>query len=68
VYDNAPITTARWVTSDDPQKLEEFKKKAFDNLAEDGGGYLVYLAKSRVNLSLTAERWPEITFSSTREL
>ncbi len=68
VYDNAPITTARWVSSDDPQKLEEFKKKAFDNLAEDGGGYLVYLAKSRVNLSLTEERWPAITFSSTREL
>ncbi|HIL92119.1 MAG TPA: peptide chain release factor 3 [Cycloclasticus sp.] len=68
VYDNAPITTARWVSSDDPQRFEEFKKKAFDNLAEDGGGYLVYLAKSRVNLSLTQERWPEITFSATREL
>ncbi|PCI66810.1 MAG: peptide chain release factor 3 [Piscirickettsiaceae bacterium] len=68
VYDNAPITTARWVSSEDPQKLEEFKKKAFDNLAEDGGGYLVYLAKSRVNLSLTEERWPEIIFSATREL
>ena len=68
VYDNAPITTARWVSSEDPQKLEEFKKKAFDNLAEDGSGYLVYLATSRVNLSLTQERWPEITFSSTREL
>ncbi|ORU92122.1 MAG: peptide chain release factor 3 [Cycloclasticus sp. symbiont of Poecilosclerida sp. N] len=68
VYDNAPITTARWVTCDDPQKLEEFKKKTHENLAEDGGGYLVYLAKSRVNLSLTEERWPEITFSSTREL
>ncbi|ORU93220.1 MAG: peptide chain release factor 3 [Cycloclasticus sp. symbiont of Bathymodiolus heckerae] len=68
VYDAAPITTARWVSCDDQLKLEEFKKKAFDNLGEDGGGYLVYLAKSRVNLSLTQERWPEITFSSTREL
>jgi len=68
VYDNAPITTVRWVSCEDPQKLEEFKKKAFDNLGEDGGGYLVYLAKSRVNLSLTEERWPDITFSSTREL
>ncbi len=68
VYDNVSITTARWVTADDPIKLEEFKKKAFDNLAEDGGGFLVYLATSRVNLQLTEERWPDIHFSSTREL
>ena len=68
VYDTVPITTARWVNSDSPAKLEEFKKKAFDNLSEDGGGYLVYLANSRVNLQLTEERWPDIRFSATREL
>ncbi|RLA25875.1 MAG: peptide chain release factor 3 [Gammaproteobacteria bacterium] len=68
VYDNVSINTARWVSSDNAAKLEEFRKKAFDNLAEDGGGYLVYLASSRVNLQLTEERWPDITFSATREL
>ena len=41
VYDNIPVTTVRWVASDKPAKLEEFKKKTFDNLAEDGGGFLV---------------------------
>jgi len=68
VYDNAPISTVRWVTSDKLTKLEEFKARAFENLAEDGGGYLVYLATSRVNLQLTEERWPDIKFSATREL
>jgi len=68
VYDAVAINTVRWVSAEDPKKLEEFKKKAFDNLAEDGGGYLVYLATSRVNLQLTEERWPEIDFSATREL
>jgi peptide chain release factor 3 len=68
VYDAIPISTVRWVSSDKPAKLEEFKNKAFENLAEDGGGYLVYLANSRVNLQLTEERWPDIKFSSTREL
>jgi peptide chain release factor 3 len=68
VYDAVPISTVRWVSSDKSAKLEEFKKKAFENLAEDGGGYLVYLANSRVNLQLTEERWPDIKFSSTREL
>jgi peptide chain release factor 3 len=67
-YDTVPISTVRWVSSDKPAKLEEFKKKAFDNLAEDGGGYLVYVANSRVNLQLTEERWPDIKFSATREL
>ena len=68
VYDTIGISTVRWVSSDKPAKLEEFKNRAFDNLAEDGGGYLVYLATSRVNLQLTEERWPDIKFSATREL
>ena len=68
VYDAVPVTTARWVSCDDSRKLEEFRNKVFDNLAEDGSGYLVYLATSRVNLSLAQERWPDIRFSATREL
>jgi peptide chain release factor 3 len=68
VYDVSPINTVRWVSAENPAKLEEFKNKAFENLAEDGGGYLVYLATSRVNLQLTQERWPDIHFSATREL
>ncbi|MCF6204803.1 MAG: peptide chain release factor 3 [Methylococcaceae bacterium] len=68
VYDNISINTVRWISADDPKELEEFKKKVYENLAEDGGGYLVYLATSRVNLQLTEERWPEIEFSATREL
>ncbi len=68
VYDNVGIVAARWVIADDAKNLELFKKKAFDNLAEDGGGYLVYLASSRVNLQLTQERWPDIQFKATREL
>ncbi|MGJ0483832.1 MAG: peptide chain release factor 3 [Methylomicrobium sp.] len=68
VYDAVNVSTVRWVSSDKPAKLEEFRKKAFDNLAEDGGGFLVYLATSRVNLQLTEERWPDIKFSATREL
>lgn len=68
VYDAIPISTVRWVSSDKPAKMEEFKKKVFENLAEDGGGYLVYVANSRVNLQLTEERWPDIKFSATREL
>jgi peptide chain release factor 3 len=68
VYENVPVTTARWIECDDPKMLEDFKRKAFDNLGEDGSGHLVYLATSRVNLELTRERWPGVDFRATREL
>jgi peptide chain release factor 3 len=61
------VYTARWVTADDEKKLEEFRNKAYENLALDHAGSLVYLAPTRVNLQLTLERWPELRFSETRE-
>ena len=44
-----------------------FRNKNQENLAIDGGGYLTYLATSRVNLSVIQDRWPDINFSKTRE-
>lgn len=66
-YDAVNVSTARWVYCDDARMLEDFKKKCHDNLAVDGGGYLTYLAPTRVNLELTIERWPDIRFKETRE-
>ncbi len=67
IYQPVNIYTARWVSADDPRKLEEFRRKAGENLSMDGGGYLTYLAPTRVNLALMEERWPEVTFRATRE-
>ena len=67
VYESISVATARWIYCEDDKKLEEFKKKAQDQLSVDGGGHLTYLAPSRVNLSLMEERWPEIEFRATRE-
>jgi peptide chain release factor 3 len=61
------VQTARWIQCDDAKKLEEFRQKAYDHLALDHSGALVYLAPSRVNLELTIERWPGIVFRETRE-
>ncbi len=66
-FEPVNVATARWVYSKDPKKLEEFRKKAFDNLALDGAGGLTYIAPTRVNLELTRERWPDIEFRATRE-
>jgi peptide chain release factor 3 len=67
VFEPVNVHTARWVDAKDAKKLEEFRVRAHDNLAVDHAGALVYLAPSRVNLQLTLERWPDITFRETRE-
>jgi peptide chain release factor 3 len=67
MYEPVNVTTARWCECSDPKKLEEFKRKCTENLAVDGGGHLTYLAPSRVNLSLTEERHPDVVFRATRE-
>jgi peptide chain release factor 3 len=67
IYQSVNVYTARWVSCEDERKLEEFRKKAADQLSIDGGGHLTYLAPSRVNLSLMQERWPDIKFLATRE-
>ena len=59
--------TGRWLSSKGPRKLDEFRSKIAENLALDGGDHLTYLAPTRVNLSLTQERWPDIEFRATRE-
>ena len=67
MYEPVTVWSARWIESSDRKKLEEFTNKAMENLAIDGGGHLTYLAPTRVNLSVTEERWPDIRFLSTRE-
>src|SRR5450432_3558161 len=67
VFDTVSVHTARWVDAADARKLEEFRTRAYEHLAVDHSGALVYLAPSRVNLQLTQERWPGIGFHTTRE-
>ena len=66
-FETVNVATARWVECDDAKMLADFEKKAHDNLALDHGNSLVYIAPTKVNLSLTEERWPDIGFRKTRE-
>ncbi len=66
-WDAVNVYTARWVYCNDAKKLAEFRNKAYENLSLDHSGALVFLAPTRVNLQLTQERWPDVTFRETRE-
>lgn len=67
-YEEASITTARWITANSKKKLEEFKEHLGHYLAMDVSNNLTYLAPSLINLNLTQERWPDIKFHKTREM
>ena len=67
-FESVQVATARWVECDDAAMLDRFRNRCADNLALDHAGALVYVAPTRVNLTLTEERWPDVRFSDTREL
>jgi peptide chain release factor 3 len=67
MYEHINVYTAQWVTSKDPRKLDEFRRKSEANLSIDGGDNLAYIAPTRVNLALAKERYPDIEFHTTRE-
>ena len=68
VFEGTSISSARWISCDDKRMLADFEKSsAGASLAHDAAGNLAYLASSGVNLKLTQERWPGVTFHSTRE-
>ncbi len=67
IYESVSVSCARWVYAEDDKTLNEFRDKAFDNLALDGSDALIYLAPTRVNLTIAQERYPKISFSATRE-
>jgi peptide chain release factor 3 len=68
VFENVSVATARWVECGDDSVLQKFRDKAYDNLAVDQAGELVYIAPTRVNLDLAMERHPDIRFHATREI
>jgi len=66
-FEPVNVFTARWIGGGSREMLEQFRERAYDSLALDHAGELVYLAPSRINLGLTIERWPELAFRETRE-
>jgi len=66
-YVSTDFQVARWVTCEDDKKLAEFTRSFDANLAEDGDGFLTYLAPSMWKLNYSIEQWPDITFHKTRE-
>ncbi|ELV07445.1 peptide chain release factor 3 [Wohlfahrtiimonas chitiniclastica] len=67
IFEAVNVSTARWVSCKDGKTFENFINKCYDNLAIDHSGEYVYIAPTRVNLTLAQERHPDIKFTATRE-
>lgn len=66
-FEPVHIATARWVSGADQSVIADFAEKTAQHLAMDATGSLVHLAPTRINLQMTQERWPALTFEATRE-
>ena len=67
IFEPADIHTARWLTFPDDITRRNFEREQALRLGKDIDGNPVYLATSRYNLEVTAEKWPKVTFHATRE-
>ena len=66
VFETASFETARWL-SGPPDKIADFIDRHKTAMAEDIDGALVFLAKSGWEVSYSQEKWPDLTFSRTKE-
>ena len=66
-FEPAPYDTARWVSSDDADKLKRFLERNRSAIAMDRDEAPVYMARNFWDLGRIQEDWPDITFSATRE-
>ncbi len=67
-FEQAPYETARWVNTDDKTLLERFVAARRNDVAEDGDGRLVFLARNSWELARTQQDFPDIAFNATREI
>ncbi len=66
-FEDVQYTTARWITSKDKSKLENFIEKNKFHISEDMNGKPTYLAPNEWQLKRLKEDFPDIDFLSTSE-
>ncbi len=66
LFEQVNVNTARWVLGEKAE-IDKFLSKVKDHVAYDAADQLVYIAPTRVNLTLIEERWPDLQFVATRE-
>jgi len=67
-FEPARYEVMRWISCDDPKKLDEFINNNRFSIAHDLDGDPVFMAQSAFNLNYTLERAPEIRTTEIKEM
>jgi peptide chain release factor 3 len=67
-FETSEFQLARWISSDDPKKLEAFIAANGSGVADDVDGDPVFLARNQFYLDYTSERAAGIVFSSVKDV
>ena len=67
-FDMSEFQLARWVSSADPKRIEEFAAGNRLSTAEDLDGDLVFLSPSAFMIGYTGDRWPGIVFTDVKDV
>jgi len=67
-YETPEFSLARWISSSDPKKLDEFVQANYSSVAEDLDGDRVFMARNQFILDYTAERAPRLVFTDIKDV
>lgn len=67
-FEVSEFSLARWVSADDPKKLDAFIAANNSGIADDVDGDPVFMAKNEFYLGYTRERAEGITFSNVKDV
>ncbi|SDN76989.1 peptide chain release factor 3 [Vreelandella arcis] len=66
-FETVPIKKAFWIDGQDAH-VKRFSQANTNRLARDASGALAFMSPNNAVLEVTMEKWPDITFQSTREI
>src|SRR5665213_655304 len=67
-FETPEFQLARWISSDDEKKLNEFVQGNYSSVAEDLDGDKVFMARNQFILDYTSERAPGIVFTDIKDV
>jgi peptide chain release factor 3 len=66
-FDTPEFQLARWISHDEPKKLDEFVSANYSSVAEDLDGDRVFMARNQFVLDYTRERTPGMVFTDIKD-
>ena len=67
-FETPEFQLARWISSDDDKKLDDFVQANYSSVAEDLDGDRVFMARNQFILDYTSERAPGLTFKDIKDV